>query len=172
MMPREVWLPVPGFEGNYEVSNLGRVKNCESGLTLKPGVNRGYKHVNLCHEGNGCTAYIHRLVLLAFCGDPHIPNADACHNDGDKANNRLTNLRWGTRSENCADRARHGTQQFGTKTRTAKLNEDQVLSMRRAVRGGKSTYSLAKELKLSTHTVWCAVVGKTWKHVPEAVNNV
>jgi hypothetical protein len=169
---REVWLPVPGFEGFYEVSNLGQVRNAETGLLLKPGLNRGYKHVCLCRDGKGSTKYIQRLVLLAFCGEPHCPDADACHNDGDKTNNCLTNLRWGTRADNCADKARHGTQQFGTKARTAKLNEDQVLGMRRAVRAGKSTYSLAKEMKLSAHTVWCAVVGKTWKHVPEAVNNV
>lgn len=168
---REVWLPVPEYEGLYEVSNLGRVRNCQSGVILKQAVNRGYEHVSLARDGRQSTKYLHRLVLLAFCGASHIPGADACHNDGDRGNNRLTNLRWDTRQGNCADRARHGTQRFGTRARTAKLNEDLVLAMRRAVRLGKSTYSLAKEMKLSTHTVWCAVVGKTWKHVPEAVNN-
>lgn len=169
---REVWMPVPGYEGLYEVSNHGRVMNAQSGTVLKQGVNRGYEHVSLARDGEQSTKYLHRLVLLAFCGEPHVPNADACHNDGDRGNNSLTNLRWDTRQGNCADRQRHGTQQFGTKARTAKLNEETVLGMRRSVRSGKSTYSIAKEMKLSTHTVWCAVVGKTWKHVPEAVNNV
>lgn len=168
----EVWMPVPGYEGLYEVSNLGQVRNSETGLILSAGLNRGYRHVSLHRDGRRSTKYIQRLVLLAFCGEPHCPDADACHNDGDKDNNRLTNLRWGTRAENCADKTRHGTQHYGTKTRTAKLDEATVLKMRRSVRSGKSTYSIAKEMSLSTHTVWCAVVGKTWKHVPEAVNNV
>lgn len=169
---REVWMPVLGYEGLYEVSNLGQVKNATTGLILSQATHNGYKHVSLARSGQSATKYIQRLVLLAFCGEPHTADADACHNDGDKTNNRLTNLRWGTRAENCADKKRHDTQQFGTKTRTAKLDEATVLKMRRSVRSGKSTYSIAKEMSLSTHTVWCAVVGKTWKHVPEAVNNV
>lgn len=168
----EVWLPIDGFDYPYEVSNLGRVRNAASGHVLRPGLNRGYAHVSLSLEGKGKTVYIHRLVLLTFLGPAHHEGSQACHNNGVRSDNRLTNLRWGNAAENAADRQRHGTQQFGTKVRTTKLTEDAVLQMRRAVRGGRSTYSIAKEQGLSTHTVWCAVVGKTWRNVPEAVNNV
>lgn len=172
-MTVEVWLPVPDYEGLYEVSNIGRVRNSGTGLVLSPGTNRGYEHVSLYSApGQGKTHYIHSTVLKAFCGPPPFDGAEGCHNNGDKRNNCLTNLRWGSRQDNTDDRGRHGRTKFGTGQRCAKLSEDGVRAMRAAYRGGKSTYALARELKLSTHTVWCAVTGKTWAHVEGAINNV
>ena len=172
-MNREVWMPVPDYEHQYEVSNLGRVRNSVTLLVLKPAVNRGYQHVALyATPGDGRTHYIHLLVLRAFCGEPPFPGAEGCHNNGDRGNNSLTNLRWGSRQDNADDRGRHGRTRFGTGQRCAKLSEDDVRAIRAAYRGGKSTYALARELKLSTHTVWCAVTGKTWSHVEGAINNV
>ncbi|MCB4860769.1 NUMOD4 motif-containing HNH endonuclease [Sphingobium sp. PNB] len=171
--PREVWMPVPNYENRYEVSNLGRVRNSETLKILRSGVNRGYAHVALYHApGESKTQYIHVLVLRAFCGPPPFPGAEGCHNNGDRQNNALTNLRWGSRQENVDDRGRHGRTRFGTGQRCAKLNEDQVRAMRQSYRSGKGTHTLAREYGLSTHTVWCAVTGKTWKHVEGAINNV
>jgi len=167
----ELWLPVPEFEDVYEVSNHGRVRNIATGHVLRAAKNRGYHHVALCRGGEHRTTYIHVLVLRAFCGAPPFAGAYACHNDGNPGNNHLTNLRWGTAKDNARDRARHGNQPFGTGVRRAKLNEQAVRDMREAYRNGKSTWALAKELGLSTHTTWCAVTGKTWKHVEGAVNN-
>lgn len=90
----EVWLPIDGFDYPYEVSNLGRVRNAASGHVLRPGLNRGYAHVSLSLEGKGKTVYIHRLVLLTFLGPAHHEGSQACHNNGVRSDNRLTNLRW------------------------------------------------------------------------------
>lgn len=115
-MPHERWLPVVGYEEHYLVSDQGRVWSVRKGRCLKPRPdNRGYLRVRL---PDGPTV-VHRLVLSAFVG-PRPYGHEACHGDGDKANARLQNLRWGTRSENARDRVRHGTftLQGTTKTRT------------------------------------------------------
>ena len=169
---REVWLPVPEYEGLYEISNLGNVVNAVTGKLLNPGINRGYSHVSLYKGRRAKTHYIHNTMLRAFCGDPPFVGAEACHNDGMKDHNVLTNLRWGSRQDNTDDRGRHGRTRFGTGQRCAKLNEDQVRAIRAAYRGGKSTRLLAREYGLSTNTTWCLVTGKTWKHVEGAINNV
>lgn len=170
----EVWLAVPGYLGIYEASNLGRIRNILTGKVLKPSLNRGYAHVALYGSpGVPKTHYIHATVLRAFCGPAPFDGAEACHNDGDKSNNRLTNLRWGSHQDNIDDRLRHGRQRFGTGVHRAKLTEKQVREMRRAYAAGQvTTYSLAKQYGLSTHTTWCAVTGKTWKHIEGAINNV
>lgn len=168
----EVWLPISGMDYAYEVSNHGRVRNSETGLIMKDANHRGYRHVSLICGGKGKTKFIHRLVLEVFCGPPHSTSHQACHNNGLRDDNRLTNLRWGTAKENAADREIHGTQRFGTTQRCAKLDEDTVIDMRNQYRNGKSTYAMARDMKLSTNTVWSAVVGKTWKHVEGAINNV
>lgn len=118
----ERWLPVVGYEGYYEVSDLGRVRSvdrCISGpggyprrqpgrlLTQKP-LPFGHMTVNLWKLGVGRTLLVHRLVLLAFVGEGP-DGTECCHNDGDPANNSVSNLRWDTRSENLRDRVRHGT---------------------------------------------------------------
>ncbi|MDF2382462.1 HNH endonuclease [Nostoc ellipsosporum NOK] len=167
----EVWLPVPDYEGLYEISNLARVRNCATGKVLRPAFNRGYAHVALYYAPQQSkTHYLHVTVLRAFCGEPPFPGAEGCHNDGDSRNNALSNLRWGTRQDNVDDRIRHGRQQFGTGVRRAKLSEDQVRDMRRAYRAGVGTHALAKQYGLSTNTTWSAVTGKTWKHVEGAIN--
>lgn len=119
----EKWRPVIGFEGLYEVSDEGRVRSLprvvphRSGgrLTLSGRVlvgsrraTRGYPMVNLWKDNTQHARYVHALVLEAFVG-PRPASADACHADGSVDNNRLTNLRWGSRSENMADAIRHGT---------------------------------------------------------------
>jgi hypothetical protein len=104
----EQWRPVPGFEGKYEVSDLGRVKSLRwtPPRILRPGPSN-YGHLSVA-LGQRNTRMIHQLVLLAFVG-PRPPGQEARHLDGDPANNRLDNLCWGTRGDNIRDAVRHGT---------------------------------------------------------------
>lgn len=115
---REYWRPVSGYAGFYEVSGNGLVRSCDritrderfiTGRMLKQATNAatGYKHVNLSRYGVHKTMYVHRLVLMAFVGFPR-PGMICCHNNGDPADNRLSNLRWDTHKSNCADRKAHG----------------------------------------------------------------
>lgn len=115
----ERWLPVVGFEGSYEVSDHGRVRGLDrigaagqrvAGRVLTPTPNsHGYPAVTLYGNGLRRVGKVHRLVLEAFVG-PCPDGMEACHGpDRDQTNNRLSNLRWGTSSENNFDRVRHGT---------------------------------------------------------------
>lgn len=112
--PEEEWRPVVGWEGYYEVSSLGRVRNVASGPgrrvghILKTHAGR-YVQVGLCRGGNPQTHYVHRLVCEAFNGPPPSPETtDVLHWDDNPANNTPGNLRWGTVSDNLRDAVRNG----------------------------------------------------------------
>jgi uncharacterized membrane protein len=124
-MSAEEWRAVVGFPG-YEVSDLGRVRSLDridsrsrklKGRILKQfrdGDDR-YPFLRLSRDGNAATIRVHVLVLEAFTG-PRPAGFDACHNDGDKLNNTLANLRWDSKSENMLDVVRHGHHQQLAKT--------------------------------------------------------
>lgn len=115
-MNSEVWKDIKGYEGLYQVSNLGNVRSLNFNhigeiRVLKPILNRyGYLFVNLCHEGKVKTLKIHRIVASAFLENPgNLPQVN--HKDEDKKNNRVENLEWcdarynsnyGTRNERVA----------------------------------------------------------------------
>jgi hypothetical protein len=99
-MDIEEWKFVEGYEGLYEVSNLGQVKSYHSNKILKPKVNpRGYLCVNFYKDKKQSTKIIHKLVALAF-----IPNINdkpfIDHINRVKTDNRAVNLRWVTPQEN------------------------------------------------------------------------
>lgn len=110
---KEKWLPIKGYEGKYEVSNLGNVKSLKRLSTvwdgyqkkkdrlLKPNINNnGYATVSLCKDAKVKVMLIHRLVAIAFVPNPHNkPIVD--HIDTNPLNNRADNLRWCTQKENC-----------------------------------------------------------------------
>jgi hypothetical protein len=112
-LPDEQWRPVAGYEGLYEVSDLGRVRSLPrkgtSGGVLRPHLgNRGYLTVNPCRDGRNRALPVHHLVTRAFLGQ--LPEGmQVRHLDGDPTNPRLSNLAYGTRRENQLDSVRHGT---------------------------------------------------------------
>ena len=101
----EEWRPIKGFEGRYEVSSLGRVRNAVTGRVLRPRpTKRGYHRVAL---GAGNDRYIHRLVAEAFIPNPHnLPQVN--HIDGCKTNNIASNLEWCTPAHNAKHAYRLG----------------------------------------------------------------
>src|SRR3546814_20591677 len=116
----EHWLPIPGWEGLYEASDLGRIKSlsrrCRSKdgfRTLKERILKqtiepdGYVIVTLHRDGKQKAFRSHRLTLLTFEG-PCPEGMESLHRDGIRSNNRLSNLRWGTRPENREDRQQPG----------------------------------------------------------------
>lgn len=118
----EQWLPVPGWEGRYEVSDLGRVKTLarngrpERILSEYRNPRHKYAQIGLFVGRARTHAKVHILVLEAFRGPRPSPSHQACHNNGDRNDNRLTNLRWDTASENLRDKVRHGTDHNARKT--------------------------------------------------------
>jgi hypothetical protein len=122
----ERWLPVLGYEGLYEVSDLGRVKSFHRRkvrfMTIHYNVESGYAYVVLSRNGNSRHCYVHTLVLEAF--DRPCPEGMECrHEDGDRVNARLSNLSWGTGSENNLDQVRHGTHNNASKEKCKKGHE-------------------------------------------------
>lgn len=102
----EEWKPIDGYEGLYEISNLGRVKSLKYNKEkiLKPGKARGYLRVCLCRNGKSKMLSVHRLVAEAFIPNPkRLPEIN--HKDEDKTNNVVGNLEFCSRRYN----ANYGT---------------------------------------------------------------
>lgn len=130
LIPGEEWRPIPGYEGYYDVSGLGRVRSAArtiqriDGKTmtfrereLKQHVNTpGYFAVVLSRCDSQRQWGVHQLVCLAFHGPKPTPKHEVRHLNGNPQDNRPDNLRWGTRSENTRDRVVHGTHNQASKT--------------------------------------------------------
>ena len=126
---QERWLPIDGYEGYYEVSDHGRVRSLDrtvqhsrygalnrKGALLSTSPNStGHYTVSLHRDGKASSRKVHRLVLEAFVG-PCPDGMEACHWDDDKSNNSVSNLRWGTPSENVVDAVRNGVHRNSGKT--------------------------------------------------------
>jgi hypothetical protein len=103
----EHWLPVVGYEGLYEVSDLGKVRSLRDGQLLSLYVVDDYPMVTLHKGGKQKTRHVHRLVLEAFAG-PCLPGQQARHGrSGPDDNCWPENLEWGTAAQNAIDKVRH-----------------------------------------------------------------
>lgn len=123
----EVWKDIQGYEGLYQVSNLGRVRSLSryvnyghsvayrKGRILKEGIATcGYRQVELRKNNRPTHALVHRLVAQAFIPNPdNLPQVN--HKDENKANNQVSNLEWNTSKDNI----NYGT---GIKRRAEKLS--------------------------------------------------
>lgn len=103
-MKKEIWKPVVGYEGLYEVSNWGRVKSIKFGkeIILKQSKNKktGRLHVVLCKNGILKTYSVHRLVAEAFIDNPN-NYKEVNHKDENPQNNVVSNLEWCDAKYNC-----------------------------------------------------------------------
>lgn len=188
MGDKEIWKPVIGYEGYYEVSSHGRVRSVEREVValcrgkptsfkyksrvLKPGFTRNkgnkcYHFVILSRESKTKIFMVHTLVCTTFHG-PRPEGKQAAHCDGDKYNNRADNLRWATKEENELDKLAHGRIKKGAEHHFAVLTEDVVKLLRKRFvphcrKNGSR--AMAKELGISAGSVHAAVTGKTWKQV-------
>jgi hypothetical protein len=121
----------------YEVSNLGRVRRVLDarlqcpGRVLRHKINMGgYPEVTIYRDGRMLYRTVHRLVCIAFHGQPPTPWHEVAHGDGIRTNACASNLRWATKSENYDDRNRHGTHNKGERNGAAKLTSHQVAAIR------------------------------------------
>lgn len=125
----------------------------------------GYIYVNLTLNKKHAARTVHRLVLLAWKGEPSSPDLVARHLDGNKFNNHVDNLEWGTQAENIADIERHGRRRKGEKSYQALLTAEKVLAARADRAGGMTWKALGVKYGVSSGTIEDAVKGRTWKHV-------
>lgn len=175
----EVWKPVVGFEGLYEVSDQGRVRSLDRyvetrnrwgamrrfqpGRVLKYRTDTaGYVIVALLRDGVLKSTSTHILVAAAFIG-PRPEGMEVCHNDGSKTNSRVENLRYATASENAADKHKHGTAVFGELSPRAILTEHDIKEIRAAE--GVTLAALAAKYGCVFSNIAAIRARKTWKHV-------
>lgn len=131
LSPVATWKPIAGYEGIYEVSDQGQVRSLDRivvmrngrrrptpGVVLRPEKRGGtgeHLSISLSKGGRAVPAGIHVLVLSTFVPQTD-PELIVCHDNGNPADNRLSNLYWGTRQDNGNDMKRHGTDWHFNKT--------------------------------------------------------
>ena len=149
------WRPISGYEGFYEVSDNGEVRNSRTGRILKQKVERnGYVRVHLSKDGTARSLLLHRVVANTF-----IPNPNGLltvnHLDEDKTNNRLSNLEW-------ANMSRQNSYGQGARTRNkAKERPVWQLSMDgEPIHLWSSIKEAAIALGVNPSTVVCVCKGK------------
>lgn len=175
---KEIWKPVVGYEGLYEVSNLGRVKSLDRIVTVrrKDGTSfqrphkgqmiriqkcsNGYRHVPLCKDGRSLIARVHRVVAEAFIDNPEgLPEVN--HIDEDKTNNRADNLEWCTHQYNNS----YGTKPlFGERNPMSKITADEVKEIRIRRASGEMLKDIAADYGISINHVCNIAQGKRWGH--------
>lgn len=138
-MPEEIWVDVVGYEGLYQVSNLGRLKSLDRldgrGYRIKGSLKKisstsnGYQQVTLYREGVMKSNLMHRIVASAFLLNPDNKKV-VNHINGDKQCNAVSNLSWVTYSENALHAYDTGLRAKGDKHAHVKISDEDVLKIR------------------------------------------
>ena len=176
----EIWKHIPGLENIYCASNLGRIKSIERKIEILGSVTKkiftrkikecilspanhtsGYLFVNLDRKHMGKP--VHQLVALAFMGEPK-QNQEVLHTNGDKQDNRIENLRYGTREENM-----HDIYFQGGKAGCGKLTLNEVNEIRDKLNNGITGNCLASEYFVSASTISRIKRKESFSWLPEGV---
>ena len=161
----EVW-KLCTLHSNYEISNLGNVRNNSTGKTLKPNLKTRYLKIDL---GRKRTTNIHRLVLLAFKPDEFFEGAQVNHIDGNKHNNNLDNLEWCTGQYNLNHAVKTGLNpnfvQRGEEHKFSKLIESDIPKIRKLYEEIKNYTKVGKEFGVSDNTIKKIITSKIWTHI-------
>ena len=153
---QETWKPVVGYEKLYAVSNFGRVRHVAFTRMKKLTPDKdGYMQVRLSKNNHAKTHRVHRLVLTAFVG---ASMDEAMHLDHNKTNNCLSNLAWGTRAENEAQK-----DSAGRRTRWTKLTSEQVEAIHKERSLGKTLKEIGSLIGTHYSNVSLILKGKTWR---------
>jgi NUMOD4 motif/HNH endonuclease len=170
----EVWVPVKGYEGVIEVSNIGRVRTLNRESPLNGGTRlvkgqianlqlkkNGYLQVAVRTPGKRKWFLVHRLVAQAF-----IPNLEGLpqvnHIDANKQNNNASNLEWTNAAENQNHAVKFGLTSNEEDHYKAKLTREQVLEIREM---SGLHIDIAEKFGVNRSTVTCIKAKKTWKYV-------
>ena len=176
----ETWVAAPGYEGIYEVSDLGNLRRISTYGRKPKAICRpvrphhkkrhGYNDYWLQRDGKTKRFSAHRLVWAAFNG-PIADGLEINHKNGQRRDNRLSNLEAVTRSDNCVHKfwvlgaKTNFKPQIGEKNKSAKLTEDQVREIRRLYTTGLFQYEIGKMFGVSQRTVCLITRREKWTHV-------
>ena len=173
----EIWKEIPGYDGFYEASSLGRIRvkprtvlrphsrsgemkefnypQRELSLNVSTG---GYLKVTLVVGGKTKSINSHILVAEAFLGK-RPEGMVVCHCNGVPKDNRVENLRWDTHLENNLDRKRHGTMPEGEKHPMAKMKASDIAF----IRDNKlTTRQVREKYGISNSQAFRIVKGQSW----------
>lgn len=168
-MQTKTW--VKGYENHYKVDTNGNVysyKQSKRGKKLKVFINCGrYSAVNIHFQGKQKLCSVHRLIALTFIPNPeNKPYVN--HKDGNKNNNKVSNLEWCTHQENVDHAVKTGlyiNAKRGSDNYFAKIGEKEVLGIRAMKEEGYSNSAVAKAFGISAPHVSEIKNRKVWKHV-------
>jgi hypothetical protein len=179
--PNEVWLPVRGYEGLYEVSNAGRVRSLDravkerrtgrtvirTGKVLKPQLVKGYYSVTLGRRAKLQPYKVHRLVAIHFLGRRHKSKPVTNHINGNKLDNRIENLEWCSIGYNLKHAYKMGYKlpERGSKHYLTTLDEDKVRSIKQLIKDGARNKDIAAAFGIKPGIVSAIKNGLSWRHV-------
>jgi hypothetical protein len=180
-METENWKAIAGFEGLYDISDLGHIRSYRKVMGSRITIcvtpqcllkiqrdKDGYASIVLNGKERKVPKKVHRLVLEAFVG-PCPAGQEACHIDGVKQNNHLSNLRWDTHRRNqMVDGRMQGTCKMGLpgeKNHAATLSETAVRKIRQLAEDGKSHLEIAKLTGVRRRHVSRIIDRTRWAHV-------
>ena len=174
-MDVEEFKDIKGYEGLYQISNFGRIKSLKRDcgnqycdidkiLSLKMD-SYGYPQQVLCKNGKRKSHKIHRLVAIHFI--ENIENkAQINHINGIKTDNNVTNLEWTTMSENIVHAySLRLIDRRGVKNTMSKLNESQVLEIRKMKELGASISDIKNVFNVSISVIYNIIKRKLWPHI-------
>lgn len=179
----EVFKDILGYEGLYQISNLGTVKSVGrygnnqyseywmDERILKHSIvgtrNSGYCAVNLRKDGKSKQKYVHRLVAIAFVDNYRLSAKYVNHTDGDSKNNRFDNLEWCTHSENIQHAYDNGLikKSCGSNVSNSKLKESDIPIIRNMLTDKIPILKIAKQFNVSRNVIYQIKDGRTWKHI-------
>lgn len=164
------WRPIPGFN-DFKISECGHVRrirgfnhHCVIGQ-LRCYLHRPDRYWTtdlFIGPGKRARVYVHRLVCLAFHGEPPFPEAQALHADDNKSNNHHSNIRWGSRGDNGIDAVANARMATGERNGAAKLKHDQVAAI---LASNDSQRVLSARYGISRGLVYQIRARKVWRHV-------
>jgi hypothetical protein len=172
----EEWRPVVGFEGYYEVSDLGRVRSISrfvtagyglkycDGRVLKPSNSRGYLKLMLTAGPKRRSVTVHKVVADAFIG-PLPEGFHVNHKDANKQNNSASNLEHVTPDGNIQHAVSLGLMSRGESHGLAKLTDQIVLQVRRLTKQGVTARELSERFGVHIETIHRVVQRKSWTHI-------
>lgn len=160
---------IPGYPG-YAASDDGRIWSCKVSAahgyrhpewhTLKSFIGiRDYVYATVYTNKKTFNRRVSRLVLLAFRGLPESDDLHACHNNGNKGDNALSNLRWGTAKENEADKRLHGTSPQGERHPRCKYSSEVVAQIRTLRSEGKRAVEISRIIGVPRDFVFQVLAG-------------
>ena len=164
----EEWRPVVGYEGLYEVSDLGQVRRLWRDVPptiRKQHRSRGYWRIRLTLGEVRKTFRTHTLVACAFIGPPPTPKHEINHKDGDKSHQHPDNLEWVTHGDNVRHAWTHGlcTIPAGEKHPSARLTNDIVMAIRAS---SAPEAELVARYGVQRTTIYDVRQRRSWKHLP------